>query len=107
MKDEKDEIWYELKEYEVEGVKRKLFCRWATNRDHKEKEHHGHHSKYYQWEINKQKINSFVKKRAKQEIYKTKKIHHNNAKLVAKKEEEVSDEKSSSGVDSEGDGMNE
>jgi hypothetical protein len=26
-------VWYELKEYEVEGVKRKLFCRLATNKD--------------------------------------------------------------------------
>jgi hypothetical protein len=74
MTDEKQEIWYELNEYEVEGVKRKLFCRLATNKDTKVQGLHGHDSKYYRWELNKKQINKFVKKKATQYINKEKKI---------------------------------
>ena len=54
-----------------------------------------------------------MKKTAKQEIYKTKKIHHHNAKMAAPKKEEEDGNDSSSGVDSDdggkgaADGMNE
>jgi|OM-RGC.v1.034410180 hypothetical protein len=63
-------VWYELQEYDVEGVKRKLFCRLATNRDAKKDQQHGHQSKYYRWVINKQKMGSFVRKTAQREMHK-------------------------------------
>lgn len=79
MKDEHEsEIWYELQEYEVDGIKRKLFCRLATNKDVKVKDTHGQDSKYYRWEINKKKINSYVKKTAGQYLNKEKKIKKEN-----------------------------
>jgi hypothetical protein len=65
----------------------------------KNKAQHGHNSKYYRWEINKQKINHYVKKRADREMTKTKRIKNynvKNKKVVVKKQEEDS----SSGVDS-------
>jgi hypothetical protein len=52
IKDEQ-EVWFELQEYEVNGVHRKLFCRLATNKDVKDKNTRGHESKYYKWEMNK------------------------------------------------------
>lgn len=61
-------------EYEVEGIKRRLYCRLATNRDSKKQENHGHQSQYYRWVINKQKLGSYVKREAYNEIRKTKNI---------------------------------
>jgi len=70
-----DVAWYELPDYEVEGIRRKLFCRQATSADTKKRECHGHNSQYYQWMINKQKLNNYVKKKASHEIMKTKGIN--------------------------------
>jgi hypothetical protein len=67
-----------LNEYELEGVKRKLYCRLATNKDSKKQEVHGHDSHYYRWVINKQKLGNYVKKKAYSEISKTKGINRNN-----------------------------
>ena len=88
MTDEKKDIWYELIQYEVEGVKRKLFCRLATTKDSKRQGTHGHDSKYYRWELNKKHINNFVKKKAVQFIDKEKKIKKQKVvKSLAKKEQ--------------------
>jgi hypothetical protein len=87
MKDEQ-EVWYELKEYQVDGVLRKLFCRLATNKDVKEQGTTGHNSQYYKWEVNKKRVNNYVKRRAFQYISKDKKIKKENTTRVMKKEEE-------------------
>jgi hypothetical protein len=57
-------VWYELEDYEVEGVKRKLYCRLATNKDCKKNEIDGRNSQYYKWVINKQKLGTYVKRKA-------------------------------------------
>ena len=91
----------------MEGQRRRLYCRLATNKDQKKHTCDGRSSKYYNWVINKQKLGTYVKKQAHHEIakaYKTKNInreshHHRTAgqvKREAKKEEEGD---SSSGVD--------
>lgn len=70
-----DVVWYVLPDYEVEGTKRKLYCRLATSNDVKKQEIHGHNSQYYRWMINKQKLGNYVKKKAHHEIMKTKSIN--------------------------------
>ncbi len=59
-----DIVWYELPDYEVEGIKRKLYVRLATSKDVKKQEIHGHNSQYYKWMSNKQKLGNYVKKQA-------------------------------------------
>ena len=87
-----------MKSFDFQRIKRKLYSRLATNKDVKAKEIHGHNSQYYRWQLNKKKINNYVKHRAKQEINKTKGIRRQNVKkkVVIKKQEEDS----SSGVNS-------
>ena len=104
-------VWYELNDYEVDGVKRKLFCRLATTKDVKKKEVKGHDSNYYKWAKNKQKLGNYVKKKAHYEMRKTKGINRDNKfhqgldekkeqrEEKRKKEEEGSS--SSSGLDEE------
>jgi alpha-galactosidase/6-phospho-beta-glucosidase family protein len=90
-----------LPEYEVEGVRRKLYCRQATNLDSKKQDCHGHKSQYYQWKINKQKLNTYVKRQAHSEIMKTKGINRENKHHQITKDAPVKREKkedSSSGV---------
>ena len=53
----------------MEGVKRKLICRVATNRDVKNQTQSGKNSQYYKWASNKEKMGKFVKKAARKEIY--------------------------------------
>jgi hypothetical protein len=94
----------------VEGVKRRLYCRLSTSKDSKKQENHGHNSQYYRWVINKQKLGSYVKREAYNEIKKTKNInrqdrYHKSGGLEAKKEqrerrkEKKEEDGSSSGVD--------
>ena len=76
-----DLVWYELKEYEVEGISRKLFCRLSTNRDVKKREIHGHNSEYYRWVLSQQKLGNYIRQRAGHEMKKTKKIAHMEQKV--------------------------
>lgn len=66
--------WYQLEDYEVDGIKRQLLCRLATNKDVKNMERTGRDSEYYKWLLNKKKFHSNIKKRAFHEIRKTKQI---------------------------------
>jgi len=48
----------------VDGQRRRLYCRLATNSDVKKATVDGHNSKYYSWMINKQKLGTYVKRKA-------------------------------------------
>lgn len=72
----------------------------------KENDRHGHKSQYYRWMINKQKLTTYVKRKAHGEIMKKKGInrdgkHHQHPESVEtkrEKREKRGEESSSSGV---------
>ena len=105
----------------MEGVKRKLYCRLATNKDVKKNDTSGRNSQYYKWEMNKRKLGRDVKRQAYREINKTKGINRrdryhqggNRAQELREKREEREEQRekkerkgsdSSSGFDSSSDG---
>ena len=69
-------VWYQLKDYEVDGVQRQLVCRLATNKDVKNNDRTGRDSEYYKWVMNKKRFHTYVKVTAYKELRKTKGIHH-------------------------------
>ena len=65
----------------------------ATTKDAKKKECHGHNSQYYRWMINKQKLNSYVKRKANSEMKKTKGINRENRYHMVSRDAGVKREK--------------